>query len=336
MRVMMQKTVFIVFLDGFHFSAGWSSSPARCCSACGNTRSWGRSTGSQVKFLWEIHPGVKILTWILSRVEGGGLCDENRCCSKCSAKLPDASQLNPQQADGKPGRNEVGWKQKKRVKDDTNGIKVDLVIMVPHSRYEDRTLARGGQQQQNNSHATNGAAAYSVEMPTITNCSNQRNMFFLQFQHFLLFQADSVPMESLSLYSGAGRGGTASGASIYPPGQHMVRIWVLNSIYPEGQHMVKICSAFMWFWNSPSDFLSCFSITITMAIVNTITITSAEKSCFASTITNNKFTINAPQANCTYGNQDIVPVTWVLFSWRYQMPDITRKLLGLFWEAEAS
>merc|ERR1719382_2181378 len=64
------------------------------------------------------------------------------------------------------------------------------------TRYEDRTLARGGQQQQNNSHATNGAAAYS---------------------------ADSVPMESLSLYSGAGRGGTASGASIYPPGQHMVR-----------------------------------------------------------------------------------------------------------------
>jgi hypothetical protein len=67
------------------------------------------------------------------------------------------------------------------------------------TRYEDRTLARGGQQQQqqqNNSHATNGAAAYS---------------------------ADSVPMESLSLYSGAGRGGGASGASIYPPGQHMVR-----------------------------------------------------------------------------------------------------------------
>ena len=131
MRVMMQKTVFIVFLDGFHFSAGWSSSPARCCSACGNTRSWGRSTGSQVKFLWEIHPGVKILTWILSRVEGGGLCDENRCCSKCSAELSDASQLNSQQADGKPGRNEVGWKQKKRVKDDTNSIKVELVIMVP-------------------------------------------------------------------------------------------------------------------------------------------------------------------------------------------------------------
>jgi len=67
------------------------------------------------------------------------------------------------------------------------------------TRYEDRTLARGGQggqQQQNNSHATNGAAAYS---------------------------ADSVPMESLSLYSGAGRGGGASGASIYPPGQHLVR-----------------------------------------------------------------------------------------------------------------
>jgi hypothetical protein len=66
------------------------------------------------------------------------------------------------------------------------------------TRYEDRTLARGGQQQQqqqNNSHATNGAAAYS---------------------------ADSVPMESLSLYSGAGRGGGASGASIYPPGQHLV------------------------------------------------------------------------------------------------------------------
>jgi len=65
------------------------------------------------------------------------------------------------------------------------------------TRYEDRTLARGGQggqQQQNNSHATNGAAAYS---------------------------ADSVPMESLSLYSGAGRGGGASGASIYPPGQHL-------------------------------------------------------------------------------------------------------------------
>jgi len=67
------------------------------------------------------------------------------------------------------------------------------------TRYEDRTLARGGQQQQqqqNNSHATNGAAAYS---------------------------ADSVPMESLSLYSGAGRGAGASGASIYPPGQHLVR-----------------------------------------------------------------------------------------------------------------
>ena len=184
MRVMMQKTVFIVFLDGFHFSAGWSSSPARCCSACGNTRSWGRSTGSQVSLLWEIHPGVKILTWILSRVEGGGLCDENRCCSKCSAELSDASQLNPQQADGKPGRNKVGRRQKKRVKDDTNSIKVDLVIMVPHSRYEDRTLARGGQQQQNNSHATNGAAAYSVEMPTITNCSNQRNMFFFSFNIF--------------------------------------------------------------------------------------------------------------------------------------------------------
>merc|ERR1719242_53050 len=67
------------------------------------------------------------------------------------------------------------------------------------TRYADRTLARGGQQQQqqqNNSHATNGAAAYS---------------------------ADSVPMESLSLYSGSGRGGGTSGASIYPPGQHMVR-----------------------------------------------------------------------------------------------------------------
>ena len=37
-----------------------------------------------------------------------------------------------------------------------------------------------------------------------------------------IFQADSVPMESLSLYSGAGRGGGASGASIYPPGQHLV------------------------------------------------------------------------------------------------------------------
>merc|ERR1712223_933317 len=67
------------------------------------------------------------------------------------------------------------------------------------TRYEDRTLARGGQggqQQQNNCHATNGAASYS---------------------------SDSVPMESLSLYSGAGRGGGASGASIYPPGQHLVR-----------------------------------------------------------------------------------------------------------------
>ena len=39
---------------------------------------------------------------------------------------------------------------------------------------------------------------------------------------FDIFQADSVPMESLSLYSGAGRGGGASGASIYPPGQHLV------------------------------------------------------------------------------------------------------------------
>ena len=75
--------------------------------------------------------------------------------------------------------------KRKRVKDDTNGIKVDLVIMVPHSRYEDRTLARGGQQQQNNSHATNGAAAYSVEMPTILKIPQINGIcFFFSFNIF--------------------------------------------------------------------------------------------------------------------------------------------------------
>ena len=43
-----------------------------------------------------------------------------------------------------------------------------MIYLLP--RYEDRTLARGGQggqQQQNNSHATNGAAAYSVTFVTL-------------------------------------------------------------------------------------------------------------------------------------------------------------------------
>ena len=104
-------------------------------------------------------------------------------------------------------------------------------------RYEDRTLARGGQQQQqqqNNSHATNGAAAYSV-MPLIVCwfvCLLRVcvPIFSLSdFNQLLSFQADSVPMESLSLYSGAGRGGGASGASIYPPGQHMVTFFFFRT-----------------------------------------------------------------------------------------------------------
>lgn len=43
----------------------------------------------------------------LHRVERGGLCDKNGGCSKCSAELSDASELNPQSANGQPGWHKV-------------------------------------------------------------------------------------------------------------------------------------------------------------------------------------------------------------------------------------
>ena len=75
------------------------------------------------------------------------------------------------------------------------------------TRYEDRTLARGG--SAHNNHANN-SHNYSV--------SDVAKYPSLNALIFSYFQADSVPMENLSLYSSGGGGG----GRMYPAGQHMV------------------------------------------------------------------------------------------------------------------
>ncbi len=74
------------------------------------------------------------------------------------------------------------------------------------TRYEDRTMGRGG--SAHNNHANN-SHNYSVSVVA-------KSAKFLRFT-MSSFQADSVPMENLSLYSSGGGGGR-----MYPPGQHMV------------------------------------------------------------------------------------------------------------------
>ena len=73
------------------------------------------------------------------------------------------------------------------------------------TRYEDRTMARG----QHNNHANN-SHNYSV--------SDETKSPSLHSLNFSYFQADSVPMENLSLYSSGG----GAGGRMYPAGQHMV------------------------------------------------------------------------------------------------------------------
>ena len=51
---------------------------------------------------------AEILSQILLRLEGGGLCDENCGRSKRAPELSNPSELHSQQADGKSGRHKVG------------------------------------------------------------------------------------------------------------------------------------------------------------------------------------------------------------------------------------
>ena len=71
------------------------------------------------------------------------------------------------------------------------------------TRYEDRTMGRGSSVAHNNAHN------YSVSHPEYSELSSS--------YHSL--QADSVPMENLSLYNSVSG---PAGGRMYPAGQHMV------------------------------------------------------------------------------------------------------------------
>ena len=105
------------------------------------------------------------------------------------------------------------------------------------TRYEDRTMGRGG--AAHNNHANN-SHNYSVSVVA-------KSAKFLRFT-MSSFQADSVPMENLSLYS------SGAGGRMFPPGQHMVSWWKMTFSTPSPSfNQESALSMGPSSWHSPSN-----------------------------------------------------------------------------------